>query len=110
MSNDQALADRLLAAANGAGEQLWQLPLYEEFTDAMRGELTDLKNSAGREGGAERAAAFIGEFAAGTPWAHLDIAGPAFNEDRKAPPYVPLGGTGYGVRTLLRYLESATGR
>jgi leucyl aminopeptidase len=110
MSNDQALADRLLAAANAAGEQLWQLPLYEEFTDAMRGEITDLKNSAGREGGAERAAAFIAEFAAGTPWAHLDIAGPAFNEDRKVPPYVPLGGTGYGVRTLLRYLESAAGR
>jgi leucyl aminopeptidase len=109
MSNDQPLADRLVAAANAAGEQLWQLPLYQEFTDAMRGEITDLKNSAGREGGAERAAAFIAEFAAGTPWAHLDIAGPAFNEDRKAPPYVPLGGTGYGVRTLLRYLELAAG-
>jgi leucyl aminopeptidase len=110
MSNDQPLADRLLAAAARAGEQLWQLPLYEEFADAMRGEISDLKNSAGREAGAERAAAFMGEFAGGTPWAHLDIAGPAFNEDRKAAPYVPLGGTGYGVRTLLRYLESAAGR
>ncbi|HLW47486.1 MAG TPA: leucyl aminopeptidase [bacterium] len=110
MSNDQPLADRLLAAAKAAGEQLWQLPLYEEFTDAMRGEISDLKNSSGREAGAERAAAFMAEFAGGTPWAHLDIAGPAFNEDRKAPPYVPLGGTGYGVRTLLRYLESAAGR
>jgi leucyl aminopeptidase len=110
MSNDQPLADRLLAAANAAGEQLWQLPMYEEFADAMRGDVTDLKNSAGREGGAERAASFMAEFAGTTPWAHLDIAGPAFNEDRKAPPYVPLGGTGYGVRTLLRYLESAAGR
>jgi leucyl aminopeptidase len=107
MSNDQQLADCLLGAAKSAGEQLWQLPMYDEFADAMRGEITDLKNSAGREGGAERGAAFIGAFAGTTPWAHLDIAGPAFNEDRKAPPYVPLGGTGYGVRTLLRYLEAA---
>jgi leucyl aminopeptidase len=110
MSNNQPLTDRLLAAAGAAGEQLWQLPMYEEFADAMRGEISDLKNSAGREAGAERAAAFMSQFAGNTPWAHLDIAGPAFNEDRKAPPYVPLGGTGYGVRTLLRYLESAAGR
>ncbi|HEV2356926.1 MAG TPA: leucyl aminopeptidase [bacterium] len=110
MTNDQPLADRLLRAAGAAGEQLWQLPMYEEFTEAMRGEISDLKNSAGREGGAERAAAFMGEFVGGTPWAHLDIAGPAFAEDRKGPPYVPPGGTGYGVRTLLRYLESAPGR
>jgi leucyl aminopeptidase len=110
MANNQPLADRLLAAATAAGEQLWQLPMYDEFADAMRGEISDLKNSAGREAGAERAAAFMAEFAGATPWAHLDIAGPAFNEDRKAPPYVPLGGTGYGVRTLLRYLESAAGK
>jgi leucyl aminopeptidase len=110
MSNDQPLADRLLEAAKAAGEQLWQLPMYDEFAEAMRGEITDLKNSAGREAGAERGAAFIGEFAGTTPWAHLDIAGPAFSDDRKGPPYVPLGGTGYGVRTLLRYLESARGK
>ena len=110
MSNDQALADRLLAAARAAGEQMWQLPMYEEFAEAMRGEISDLKNSAGREAGAERAASFMAEFVGSTPWAHLDIAGPAFSEDRKAPPYVPLGGTGYGVRTLLRYLEAAPGR
>lgn len=107
MANDQPLADRLLAAAKASGEQLWQLPMYEEYAEAMRGEFTDLKNSAGREAGAERGAAFIGAFAGTTPWAHLDIAGPAFAEDRKSPPYVPPGGTGYGVRTLLRYLEAA---
>jgi len=110
MSNDQPLADRLLGAAKASGEQLWQLPMYDEFAEAMRGEITDLKNSAGREAGAERGAAFIGTFAGTTPWAHLDIAGPAFSEDRKGPPYVPLGGTGYGVRTLLRYLEPVPGK
>ncbi|HET7265365.1 MAG TPA: leucyl aminopeptidase [bacterium] len=107
MANDQPLADRLLAAATASGEQLWQLPMYEEYAEAMRGEFTDLKNSAGRAAGAERGASFIAAFAGTTPWAHLDIAGPAFAEDRKGPPYVALGGTGYGVRTLLRYLEAA---
>lgn len=106
MGNDQSLIDRLLEAARQAGEQVWPLPLYEEFLEAMRGEISDLKNAAGREAGAERAAAFLGEFAGTTPWAHLDIAGPAFCEDKHAPPYLAPGGTGYGVRTLLRYLES----
>ncbi len=106
MGNDQPLVGRLLRAAALAGEQLWQLPLYDEFLETMRGEISDLKNSAGREAGAERAAAFLREFAGTTPWAHLDIAGPAWCEDKGAPPYVPQGGTGYGVRTLLRYLAS----
>jgi len=106
MANNQALAERVLRAAVLAGEQVWQLPMYPEFLDAMRGEISDLKNSAGRQAGAERAAAFIGEFTGGTPWAHLDIAGPSFCEDRGAPPYMPMGGTGFGVRLLLRYLAS----
>ncbi len=106
MGNNQPLADRLLQAAAQTGEQVWQLPMYEEFLDAMRGEISDLKNSAGREGGAERAAAFLGEFVGTTPWAHLDIAGPAFAESAPPAPYMPMGGTGFGVRTLLRYLTS----
>jgi len=106
MGNNQPLMDRLLGAAALAGEQLWQLPMYDEFLEAMRGEISDLKNSASRQGGAERAASFLREFTDGTPWAHLDIAGPAFCEERGAPSYIPMGGTGYGVRTLLRYLAS----
>jgi len=106
MGNNQPLIDRLLAAAVSTGEQLWQLPLYEEFLDAMRGDISDLKNSSGREGGAERAAAFLGEFVGSTPWAHVDIAGPAFAETAPPAPYLPSGGTGFGVRTLLRYLTS----
>jgi leucyl aminopeptidase len=110
MTNDQPLADRLLTAAKASGEQLWQLPMYDEFAEAMRSDIADLKNSGGRAAGAERGAAFIGAFVGTTPWAHLDIAGPAFAEDRKGPPYMPLGGTGYGVRTLLRYLEAGPGK
>jgi len=106
MGNHQPLVDGLLAAAAQAGEQLWQLPLYEEFLEAMRGEITDLRNVAGREGGAERAGAFLGEFVGTTPWAHLDIAGPAFAESAPPIPYLAAGGTGFGVRTLLRYLTS----
>jgi leucyl aminopeptidase len=106
MGNNQPLIDQLLKAAASTGEQLWQLPLYEEFRDAMRGDISDLKNSSGREGGAERAAAFLGEFVGSTPWAHLDIAGPAFAESAPPAPYMPTGGTGFGVRTLLRYLTS----
>jgi leucyl aminopeptidase len=107
MGNNQALIDGLIAAARRAGEQVWQLPLYEEFLEAMRGEITDLKNTgSGREGGAERAAAFLGEFAGRTPWAHLDIAGPAFAERTPPVPYLASGGTGFGVRTLLRYLTA----
>ena len=107
MGSDQALIDRLLAAAAAAGEQMWQLPLYEEFLESMRGDITDLKNTgSGREGGAERAAAFLGQFAGTLPWAHLDIAGPAFAEGSPPVPYLAAGGTGFGVRTLLRYLAS----
>ncbi len=104
MGNDQALADRLLTAARLAGEPLWQLPLSDEFIEVVQGEISDLRNQTGREGGAQRAAAFLREFVGTTPWAHLDIAGPAWSEDRGGPPYIPQGGTGYGVRTLLRYL------
>ena len=106
MGNNQPLIDRLLKAAEATGEQCWQLPLYEEFLEAMRGDISDLKNSTGRAGGAERAAAFLGEFVGTTPWAHLDIAGPAFAESAPPAAYMPMGGTGFGVRTLLEYLTT----
>jgi len=106
MGNNQPLTDGILRAGGETGEQIWQLPMYDEFLEAMRGEISDLKNSAGRQAGAERAAAFMGEFVAGTPWAHLDIAGPAFYDEKFAAPYISSGGTGFGVRTLLRYLVS----
>jgi leucyl aminopeptidase len=106
MSNDQALADRLLRAAALAGEQLWQLPLSDEFAEVVQGEISDLRNQTGREGGAQRAAAFLREFVGAIRWAHLDIAGPAWSDDKAGAPYLPQGGTGYGVRTLLRYLAA----
>ena len=107
MGTDQPLVDRLLRAAALAGEQLWQLPLYEEFHTAMRGDLADLRNtSLASDGGAEKAGAFLQQFVAEIPWAHVDIGRAAFNVERDAVPYLSSGGTGYGVRTLLRYLAA----
>jgi len=108
IGTDQPLVDRLLRAAELGGEQLWQLPLYDEFRDAMRGDLADLRNtSLGSDGGgAEKAAAFLQQFVGTIPWAHVDIGRAAFTVERDAVPYLSSGGTGYGVRTLLRYLAA----
>lgn len=106
MSNDPALVQRLLDAADRAGERMWQLPLYDEYLDKMKSEIADLQNSGGRYGGAEKGAIFLREFVDGRPWAHIDIAPTAFLEtDEGTGPYLSKGGTGYGVRTLLTYLS-----
>jgi leucyl aminopeptidase len=101
-ANDQALADRLLAAAEAAGERVWQLPLIDEYRENLKSDVADLNNVGPRGGGAITAGLFLKEFAGDRPWAHLDIAGPAFLE--KDTPLAPKGGTGIGVRTLLTYL------
>jgi leucyl aminopeptidase len=101
-ANDQGLADRLLAAAEQAGERLWQMPLIDEYREFLKSEVADLNNVGPRGGGAITASLFLKEFAGATPWAHLDIAGPAFSE--KDLPLAPKGGTGVAVRTILSYL------
>lgn len=100
-SNNDALADRILAASAEAGERMWRLPLTEEMKDQIKGDVGDIKNTGGRAGGAITAALFIEYFSEGLPWAHLDIAGS--NRTTKARPYTPKGSTGVGVRTLLEY-------
>jgi leucyl aminopeptidase len=102
LASDQALADRLLAAADAAGERVWQLPLIDEYREGFKSDVADLNNVGPRGGGAITAALFIKEFVGDTPWAHLDIAGPAFTE--KDEPLGPKGATGVAVRTLLTYL------
>ena len=109
MSNSPDLTDRLLRAAESAGERVWQLPLYEEFLEDMRSPIADLHNSGGRYGGAQKGAIFLREFVDGRPWAHLDIAPTAFlDRDEGTGPYLPKGATGFGVRTLLAYLSAMT--
>ena len=109
MSNSPDLTDRLLRAAETAGERVWQLPLYEEFLEDMRSPIADLHNAGSRYGGAQKGAIFLREFVDGRPWAHLDIAPTAFLErDEGTGPYLPKGATGFGVRTLLNFLTTVS--
>jgi len=106
MGNSQPLVDKLLTAAAGSGELLWQLPLTEEYRESIKSRVADLKNIGdGRYGGAITAGLFLSEFVGKTPWAHLDIAGPAWAE-KDAVPHQPRGATGFGVRTMLRLVRS----
>ena len=103
-SNDEKLTDDLMASGRKAGERLWPMPLVEEYKTDIKSNIADIKNIGGGYGGAITAALFLQEFVADTPWAHLDIAGPAFSE--RALSYAPRGGTGFGVRTLINYVLS----
>jgi leucyl aminopeptidase len=103
MGNDDVLMDEVRKAGEAAGEMAWPLPLFEEYTEQIKGATADLKNSGGRYGGASTAGAFLKEFA-DYPWAHLDIAGTAYGKkDRNA--YTPKGGTGTPARTLVEFLR-----
>jgi len=97
--SDPAWVDRVAAAGARGGDRVWRMPIYEEARDQMKSEIADLVNSGGRPGGACTAAAFLREFAGQTPWAHLDIAGTAWAESKRA--YLPKGPTGAGVRLLI---------
>ena len=99
----------VVAAAEAAGEQFWPMPLPEELAASMRSKVADIANIGDRFGGMLVAGLFLQEFVGTTPWAHLDIAGPSFNEG-SAFGYTPVGGTGVAVRTLVELLEARAGR
>ena len=101
-SNDRPLVEHLQHAAHAAGEPLWELPLVADYRDDIKSPVADIKNIGGGFAGSITAALFLEHFVGGMPWAHLDIAGPAYAE--KALPYMPRGGTGFGVRTLIHCL------
>lgn len=101
-ASDDALAERLLAAAAETGERAWRMPLIEALNEKIAGTVGDVKNSGGRGGSAITAALFLERFREGLPWAHFDIAGSARLE--KSGPIGPKGASGVGVRTLLAYL------
>jgi leucyl aminopeptidase len=100
--NDDALVGRLLAAGRAVGEPIWQLPLYREYRSMLDSSVADIKNIGKRYGGAITAALFLAEFVGDVPWAHLDVAGPAFAE--QDTDLGPRGATGVPVRTLVRFL------
>lgn len=103
LGNSRELVDDILSAAAKAGEPMWPLPLYPEYSEHIKSDIADIKNTGIRYGGAITAALFLSEFVReGLRWAHVDIAGPAFCD--KEYSYMKKGGSGVGVRTLIRYL------
>lgn len=106
-SNDDDFADDFAEAARAAGERTWAMPLDDDFKDALKSSVADLKNVGGKWGGAITAAKFLEEFVAGIPWVHLDIAGPSWNDNEGSAR--DAGGTGCFVRTLTAYLEKSAG-
>ena len=103
LSNNRTLAKALIAAALKSGEPAWQLPLDESFAKQIKSEVADIKNTGGRPGGTITAAEYLHTFVGKTPWAHLDIAGTAWDFTSKS--YIPKGPSGTGVRTLIEYIR-----
>lgn len=105
MGKDEAVIRQLVGAGVKTGERVWQLPFYKEYHDQIKSEIADVRNLGNiqKEGGAITAGAFLSQFVEKTPWAHIDIAGPAWSEQDLE--YVRKGGTGFGVRLLVQFLE-----
>ncbi len=102
-SNDDDLADNLIAAGSATGEKLWRLPLDKAYDKKLDCDVADMKNIGGRDAGSITAAQFLQRFVNEVPWAHLDIAGVTWSS--KDAPTVPKGGTGFGVRLLDRLVR-----
>ncbi len=103
-SNDDALAHTLLEVGQTTGEWLCRLPLHEDYRELLKSDVADIKSTGGRNAGSITAALFLKEFVGGTPWAHLDIAGTAYVPEAKR--YFPKYATGFGVRLLVKFLET----
>jgi leucyl aminopeptidase len=98
-TNNQALLNKVIAAGKEVGETAWELPMFDEYKEAIKSDVADIKNSSNRYGGAITAAKFLEEFVEKTPWVHLDIAGTADTDKEKG--YLVKGATGVPVRTLV---------
>ncbi len=104
MSNDDELAARIDAAGESTGEIVWRLPLHEEYGELIKGTYADLDNAPeARKAGTIVGGTFLSNFVGDTPWAHLDIAGSAWDLNRA---YVGKGASGYGVRLLVALAKS----
>ncbi len=101
-ANDEAWRDEILAAAEASGDHIWPFPMHPRYRRYVDSVFADLKNSSDlRQAGAVLAAKFLEEFAGEGPWAHADIAGPAFLERSRGDYLSQRGGTGYGVRLIV---------
>ncbi|HEY1799916.1 MAG TPA: leucyl aminopeptidase [Terriglobales bacterium] len=103
-ANDDAFYESFAKTSTKAGENMWRLPVNDEYLDMTRSSIADLMNTGGRWGGASTAAAFLREFAEETPWLHLDIAGTAWMEEQK--PWIAKGPSGVAVRSLIEFARN----
>ena len=107
VGNNTELVTKILEYSNKTGEKIWQLPLFEDHKEQLKSSNADIKNIGGRAAGAITAAAFLSHFVDDTPWVHLDIAGTAWNQDgTREKTYNPKGATGFGIRTIVKYIAS----
>ena len=105
MTNNQEKLDLLIESSKETGENIWQLPLYNDIGKRLKSDIADLQNSSPNKfGGTIFAGMFLKEFVNDTQWIHLDIAGPAFFESKHY--YMGKGGTGFGVRLLANFLRN----
>ncbi|MBV8636539.1 MAG: leucyl aminopeptidase [Candidatus Eremiobacteraeota bacterium] len=107
VTNDENFVQQFLNVAKSTGERYWQMPLYDDYTTAMKSDIADLKNTGGRAAGTLTASAFLKSFVAETPWIHLDIAGTAYLDNDFA--WQAKGPTGTPVRALVSYVETLAG-
>jgi leucyl aminopeptidase len=105
--NDDELAQELVQAGAEVGEPIWQMPLWSDYRQLIDSKIADVKNIGKRYGGAITAALFLAEFVGDTPWVHLDIAGPAFQES--STDLGPAGATGVPTRALVRFVLDRSG-
>jgi len=98
LGNDQPLCDALIDAGKRASDRVWQLPLWEEYQEQLKSNFADMANIGGKDAGTVTAACFLARYAEGFQWAHLDIAGTAWNTGKAK------GATGRPVPLLVQYL------
>ena len=107
ISNDDRLKQKIFKSSKQTSEEVWELPLNDDYMDMIKSDVADMKNiGIGRAAGTITAAAFLRNAIENTPWAHIDIAGVAWTQvATKSKPYNPKGATGFGVRLIVDYLQ-----
>ena len=100
--NDQALSNEIITAGQVAGEKFWPMPLDQEYEEEIQSDVADLTQTGGRTASSAKAAKILEHFVGDAQWAHLDIAGTAYIDNKKL--YQEKGATGVAVRTLAEFV------
>jgi leucyl aminopeptidase len=102
LGTDDKLKSEIYESAQRTGELVWELPLWDFYSEQIKSDIADYKNTGGRAAGTITAAAFLSKFVGDFPWVHLDIAGPSWLDKDK--PYIPKGASGVPMRLLVDFL------